>query len=182
MAAGLEPLILMLRGVNVGGGNRLPMAEFRAMLEGLGLGGVQTFIQSGNAVFQGERAGLEARISEALKDQFQISVPVFVLTVPEMAAVLALNPFAAEGAADGASVHVVFLKGAVRFAAGLAALATQGEQFHLTPHAFYLHTPQGFGKSGVAEKLAKYLKAEMTARNQRSATAILALAVGVTGS
>lgn len=172
----------MLRGVNVSGANRLPMAEFRGMLEELGLARVQTYIQSGNAVFLGEPAGLEVRVAEALKVRFGISVPVFVLSLAEMSAVLAGNPFADAGAADGARVHIIFLQGAPRFDEGLAGHATQGEQFHLTEQAFYLHTPQGFGKSAVAEKLPRYLKGAVTARNQRSAEAILALAKGLTGT
>ena len=171
----------MLRGVNVGGGNRLPMAKFREMLTGLGLAGVQTYVHSGNAVFWGARQGLEVRVAERLRARFGISVPVFLLSLAEMAAVLAENPFAAVGEADGAKVHVIFLKGAVKFDAGLAVHATQGEQFHLTDGAFYLHTPQGFGKSVVAQKLAKFLRADLTARNQRSAAAILALAQGLEG-
>ncbi len=175
----MEPLILLLRGVNVGGAGRLPMAEFRGMLAGLGLERVQTYIQSGNAVFFGNRAGLAARIADALKAGFGLRVPVFVLTLAEMTQVLAANPFAAEGAAHGAHVHVVFLQGDVRFDAGLVALATKGERFHMTDHAFYLQTPQGFGTSAVAAKLATYLKGELTARNQRSVTAILGLAQGL---
>ena len=173
--------VAMLRGVNVSGANRLPMAEFRALLEGLGLQRVQTYIQSGNAVFLGAREGLEEQITVALQARFAISVPIFVLGLEELAAVLDANPFAAEGAEDGATVHIVFLQGPARFDAGLAAHATKGERFHLTGRAFYLHTPHGFGTSAVAEKLPRYLKAAMTARNQRSATAILALARGVTG-
>ena len=98
----------MLRGVNVGGAGRLPMAGFRAMLEGLGMTRVQTYIQSGNAVFLGLRQDLPARISAALEAEFGLRVPVFVLGLEDLAAVLAANPFAAEGEADGAVVHVVF--------------------------------------------------------------------------
>lgn len=172
----------MLRGVNVGGTGRLPLAGFRAMLEGLGLERVQTYIQSGNAVFLGRRDGLQARVAVGLEAEFGIRVPVFVLSLAEMAAVLAANPFAAEGEADGAAVHVIFCQGPVQFDPGLAALATRGERFHCTERAFYLHTPQGFGTSAVAAKLGRYLKAETTARNQRSALAILALAQKLTGT
>lgn len=172
----------MLRGVNVSGANRLPMAEFRDFLAGLGLQRVQTYLQSGNAVFLGMRDGLEGRVSAALQTRFGLSVPVFVLSPGEMAAVLACNPFAGEGAADGAKVHIVFLRGPVRMCEGLSLHATRGERFHLTERAFYLHTPEGFGASAVAEKLPRYLKGEMTARNQRSALAILALAQGLTGT
>lgn len=172
----------MLRGVNVSGANRLPMAAFRDMLGSLGFAQVQTYIQSGNAVFVGKRAGAEALVTEGLLVRFGLSVPVFVLTLDEMAAVLAANPFAAEGEADGARVHVVFLKGAGALTPGLEAFATKGERFHLGEAAFYLHTPQGFGTSAVAEKLPRLLKATMTARNQRSAMAILGMARGLTGT
>ncbi|OZA12671.1 MAG: hypothetical protein B7Y02_07050 [Rhodobacterales bacterium 17-64-5] len=120
------------------------------------------------------RAGLEAG--------FGLRVPVFVLSLDEMAAVLAENPFAAEGRADGSRVHIHILQGAVRLEPGLQAHATRAERFHLTERAFYLHTPQGFGTSAVAAKLERYLKGTTTARNQRSASAILALARGLTGT
>lgn len=175
----MEPLILMLRGVNVSGANRLPMAEFRAMLEAAGFHSVRTHIQSGNAVMMGAHEDAEARVSAGLA-AIGLSVPVFVLRLAEMEAVLAANPFRAAGAADGKSVHVVFLKGEVRLDIGaLAGLATQGERFHLGQGAFYLHTPAGFGTSKLAEKLPRVLKAGMTARNQRSAEAIAALARGL---
>ncbi len=177
----LEPLILMLRGVNVSGANKLPMASFREMLGGLGFERVQTYIQSGNAVMLGERGGAERRVAEGLRSCFGLEVPVFVLTLKEMAAVLAANPFVAEGEADGARVHVIFLKGDVALKPGLEEHATKGERFHLGAGAFYLHTPQRFGSSAVAERLPRFLKAGMTARNQRSATAILEMARGLTG-
>ena len=177
----MEPLILMLRGVNVSGANKLPMAGFRDMLAGLGFERVQTYIQSGTAVMLGELGGAETRVAEGLRAGFGLGVPVFVLTLEEMAAVLAANPFAAEGEADGARVHVIFLKGDVALKPGLEAHATKGERFHLGAGAFYLHTPEGFGTSSVAEKLPRFLKAEMTARNQRSATAIREMARELTG-
>ena len=178
----LQPLIILLRGVNVSGANKLPMAGFRAMLEGLGFTGVQTYIQSGNAVVLGKRAGAEVLVAEGLRSAFGLTVPVFVLTLGEVTAILAASPFAAEGEVDGARVHVVFLRGDVALKPGLEAFATRGERFHLGERAFYLHTPQGFGGSAVAEKLPRFLKAEMTARNQRSAAAILAMARGLTGT
>ena len=177
------PLILMLRGVNVGAANRLPMAELRGMLGGLGLERIETYIQSGNAVFLGERDGLEVRVAAALRARFGLALPVFVLTRADMAEVLGANPYAAEGAADGASVHIVFLHGQVTFdAAGLSAHAPGGERFWLGPQALYLHAPQGFGTSAVAQKLPRHLKAEMTVRNQRSATALLEMAGRLTGT
>ncbi len=172
----------MLRGVNVSGANRLPMVEFRDMLAGIGFQRVETYIQSGNAVFVGERVGAEALVADALRVSFGLTVPVFVLTLAAMAAALAANPFGAEGEVNGARVHVVFLKDAAVLKPGLEAFASKGERFHLGEAAFYLHTPQGFGTSVVAEKLPRFLKATMTARNQRSAEAILRMAARLTGT
>ena len=176
--------VLFLRGVNVGGAKLLPMAEFRLMLADVGLQKVQTYLQSGNAVFvdPGEE-GLEGRIAQAMQARFGFVAAQFLMPVAGLAQVLAGNPFQVAGQADGARVHVVFLRGAVRFDAdGLQKWAIAGERFHLSEAAFYLHTPDGFGRSKVAEKLGQYLKAEMTARNQRSCEAVLALALGLTVS
>ena len=173
-----------MRGVNVGGAKVLPMAAFREMLAGLGLQGVKTHVQSGNAVFLDPGVeGLEGRIAAAMQERFGFMAEVFLFTLQGFAGVLADNPFQAAGRVDGARVHVVFLKAPVFVdLEGLKAWATAGERFHLRAGAFYLHTPEGFGRSKVAERLGRYLKAAMTARNQRSCEAILALAQGVTQS
>lgn len=62
---------------------------------------------------------------------------------------------------------------------GLRSHATAGEALTLTDRALYLHTPQGLGRSVLAAKLRRYIKVEQTARNQRSAEAILALATAL---
>ena len=177
-----EVRILLLRGVNVSGAHRLPMAAFRAMLGEIGLSRVATHIQSGNAVFHDPGlAGLEGRIDVALQARFGFSVALFVMGLEEYRAVMAANPFRVAGAADGAKVHVVFLAGPASGVdlAGLRDLARDSEEIALTDRALYLFTPGGYGRSMVAEKLSRYVKVPQTARNQRSAAAILALAEGV---
>lgn len=171
-------LVLLLRAVNVGGTGRLPMAEFRVLLGEMGLTRVATYIQSGNAVFDGEEAGLVARLQGALQARFGIAPGLFLMELPAYEAVLDENPFAVEGAEDPAKVHVHFLSAPAPGTdlAALQALATAGERFALSPRAFYLHTPQGLGTSKLAEKLGRHLKAEMTARNLRSCLAIRDLA------
>lgn len=168
--------ILLLRGVNVGG-VKLPMAPFRAMLTGLGLSGVQTFIQSGNAVFRSEGDPLPA-ISAGLRDEFGLDVALFLYDLPTYRAILQDNPYAEAGRADGARVHILFLARPApeMDLAGALALAEGGEALTLTPRALYFNAPNGMGNSVMAGKLPKFLKAPSTARNQRSAEAILALA------
>ena len=174
--------ILLLRGVNVSGANRLPMVEFREMLAGFGLSDVDTHIQSGNAVFGDPGIkDLLARISEGMMDRFGIRPPLFLLDLADYRAVLAANPYRKQGTADGTKVHIVFLAApaAGTDLAGLRAFATAGEEVTLTDRALYLHTPAGFGHSTLAEKLPRFLTVQQTARNQRSAEAILALADAV---
>ena len=74
--------IALLRGVNVAGAGKLPMAEFRDMLAGMGFGSVQTYIQSGNAVFDSDLAAtrLEATIGDAVEERFGFRRDVFVLS------------------------------------------------------------------------------------------------------
>jgi uncharacterized protein (DUF1697 family) len=171
--------ILLLRGVNVAGANRLPMAEFREMLAEFGLKHVDTHLQSGNAVFHDPGVtGLLDKVSSAMLLRFGFKPGLFLLGLDKYRAILAANPFKAQGAADGTKVHIVFLAEPAPqtdlFA--LRATGSAGEQVTLTDDALYLHTPNGYGRSILAEKLPRFVKPAHTARNQRSAESILALA------
>ena len=161
----MAKLILLLRGVNVGG-VKLPMVAFRQMLVGMGLTSVQTYIQSGNAVFDDPgRADLLAGIAAALRERFNLAPALFLLTAAEFDLVVAECPYAVQGAAAGTRVHVFFLATpALLDQPALQALATT-EEFTLTARAFYLHAPDGIGRSVLVEKLGRHLKAVTTARN-----------------
>jgi uncharacterized protein (DUF1697 family) len=174
--------ILLLRGVNVAGANRLPMPEFREMLSEFGLQHVDTHIQSGNAVFLDPGiADLEDKISSAMLQRFGFKPALFMIDLAHFKAVLKANPYRAKGAADGSNVHIVFLAEPAKSAdlPSLRAFAVEGEEVALTDAAIYLHTPAGFGKSALAGKLQRYINVTQTARNQKSAESILALAEAV---
>ena len=85
--------IALLRGVNVGGKNKLPMAEFRGLCERIGLREVQTCIQSGNVVFRREKWDVARRLEEALSSEFDIRTEVTVRTAAELREVVLNNPF-----------------------------------------------------------------------------------------
>ncbi len=175
--------ILLLRGVNVAGANRLPMPEFREMLTELGLGQVQTHIQSGNAVFvDPDIAGLADKIKAAMLNRFGFAPAQFAITKADFEAIAKANPYAAQGKADGAKVHVFFLSEPVDAAeaAKLRAFATGGEEVTFTDKAIYFMAPHGIGRSVIAEKLDKSVKTRMTGRNYNSVESILALARGIT--
>lgn len=167
--------IALLRGVNVSGAGKLPMAEFRDMLAGMGLSGARTCIQSGNAVFYSDLAGqeLERMIREAIAARFGFAPETFVLSADELAGALADHPF---GSADPKLVHVAFLRETpAPDEAALRALALPGDGWHIGPRRFTLHIPGGYGTSKLAEKLPRLLPAPMTARNLRTIAALQAM-------
>lgn len=168
--------VLLLRGVNVAGANRLPMPEFRALLEELGLTRVETHLQSGNAVFDDPGVtDLTGKIAAAMRLRFGFAPALFLLEAETHAAIMAACPYQAEAAADPASVHLWYLAAPAKpDLAALRALA-QNERFALTDHALYLHAPDGIGRSRLADRLERALAVSCTARNWRSVQAIAAL-------
>ena len=164
--------IALFRGINVGGKNILPMAELRAELEGLGLENVATYIQSGNVVFRsGARsaAKLQARIVDTVEVSHGFRAPVLVISAKELERALRRNPF--PKVTEGKSLHLGFLftKPKRPDLDAVASLATPTEEFRLVDRVFYLHAPDGVGRSKLAARVEKLLGVEVTARNLRTA-------------
>ncbi len=107
---GLTSYVALLRAVNVGGTGKLPMAELRSMCTEIGFGNVRTFIASGNALFESDlpEHEVKTRLEARLADYAGKTVPVFVRSAAEMAAVVAADPFPD---AIGAR-HMVFFRDA----------------------------------------------------------------------
>lgn len=167
--------IALLRGVNVSGAGKLPMAEFREMLTGLGLGEVRTYIQSGNAVFESDCPAdeLEGMIRDGIAARLGFAPETFVLSADEIAEAMTGHPFTD---VDPKLVHVFFLRETpAPDETALKALAQPGDAWHIGPRRFTLHTPGGFGTSKLAEKLPRFLPPPMTARNLRTVAALQAL-------
>jgi uncharacterized protein (DUF1697 family) len=171
--------VLLLRGVNVSGANRLPMPEFREMLAEQGVQDVQTHIQSGNAVFRDPGVpDLMGKVAAAMLNRFGFAPAMFLMDLAGYEAILRANPYAAQGGVDGAKVHIYFLSEPAPKTdlAALRALAVGGEAVTLTDKALYLLAPNGIGRSVLAERLDRHIPVKITARNQRSAESIAALA------
>jgi len=106
--------ISILRGINVGGNRKILMADLKSLFEKLGFSNVQTFIQSGNIIFESikkeSNTDLERNIQKAISETFSFDVPVIVRTSEEMAESIANNPFWKEKDADIERLHLTFLK------------------------------------------------------------------------
>ncbi|HEY3625354.1 MAG TPA: DUF1697 domain-containing protein [Terracidiphilus sp.] len=166
--------IALLRAVNVGGYGKLSMADFRKLLEGLGFKNVQTYIQSGNAVFDasGSAVKVGAAIAAALQKLTGAPVDVMIRTHDDLTRVIAANPFADEAAAGGARVHVGFLAGQASGGAGAALQAiaekypARRDRYHLAGDHIYFHFPQGAGETKFAGKpLERAIGVPGTGRN-----------------
>ncbi|HET9382038.1 MAG TPA: DUF1697 domain-containing protein [Streptomyces sp.] len=173
----------LLRGINVGG-KRVPMAELRAVLEGLGHDGVRTYLQSGQAVFTpsgGDEHSLAAGITAALERHFGFPVDVLVRDHAYLRAVAEDCPFPA-AELEGRQLHVTYFSepvGADRFA-GIDRAAHLPEEFRLGDRALYLYVPDGLGRSRLAERLAKPRPAEGLIATTRNWNTVLKL-VELTG-
>ncbi|MER5304409.1 DUF1697 domain-containing protein [Streptomyces lasiicapitis] len=149
----------LLRGINVGGSRKVPMARLRALLEGLGHGDVRTHLQSGNAVFtadHGDEDSLAAELGEALEREFGFTVQVLVRDAAYLKAVAESCPFPAD-TLEGKQLHVTYFSAPVaadRFA-GVDQAAFLPEEFRLGDRALYLYAPEGLGRSKLGETLMR---------------------------
>jgi uncharacterized protein (DUF1697 family) len=104
--------VALLRGINVGGRTRIPMADLRAVASDLGMVDPRTHLQSGNLVFTtspDDLTGVGDRLEAAIADAFGVDVRVLIRTHDDLAGAVARNPFAVAAAADPKTVHLLFL-------------------------------------------------------------------------
>lgn len=150
----------LLRGINVGGNKKVPMAELRTVLEGLGHTDVQTYLQSGNAVFTSatskDPAVLARALETAIEAHFGFQVPCLVVDGPYLRAVADACPFPA-AELEGKQLHATFCSeqpAESRFAS-IDAAAHLPEEYRIGDRVIYLYAPNGLGRSKLAEALAK---------------------------
>jgi len=168
--------LALLRAVNVGG-RKLPMAELRALCGELGWRDVETYIQSGNVVFDadGGDAALEAALENAIADRFGFEAPAMIRTAAEWRAILKANPFPQEAEADPSRVFLGIAKREIAAGAEkkIEAKAAAGERATQAGGALWLHYPQGAGTSKLTPALIdRAAGSPVTARNWRTATTL----------
>ena len=183
--------VALLRGINVGGNNKVPMAELRKVVASLGHADVTTYIQSGNVVFstgETDTAALAAGLEQAIAAAFGIQVRVVVFSREELAQVMRDNPYAEEP--NHRAVHAVFLSATPgpEVADGVADAQRRAEQkqpgtrdtAQVIGRAIFVHTPDGFGRSELASLITSGSRGRAadlagTARNWATVTKLLAM-------
>jgi uncharacterized protein (DUF1697 family) len=155
---------LLLKGVNVGGKNKLPMAQLRAALDELGWGKVETYLQSGNVVAEAPKGDPASALQDVIATRFGLAVEVFAWPGKEIEALIADNPFPGK-ADEPKNLHVAFLRAAPPkdwFAA--AGLMHDGDEIALGRRHIYLSYAINSRDSPLA-KVLRNSKINFTARN-----------------
>ncbi|MFC5213417.1 DUF1697 domain-containing protein [Streptomyces coerulescens] len=149
----------LLRGINVGGSRKVPMAELRTLLTALGHDGVRTHLQSGQAVFtadHGDEESLAAELASAIEKHFGFTVDVIVRDHAYLKAIADNCPYPA-AELEPKQLHVTYFSAPVdpdRFAE-IDRVAHLPEEFRLGDRALYLYAPNGLGRSKLAEILSR---------------------------
>lgn len=174
---GTAAFVALLRGVNVGGHGRVPMAELRSLCEELGWSGVRTYIQSGNLAFraEGAPAELERALEEGVRRRFGLEVPVIVRAAAEWPAYVAGNPFPEASAREPNLVMLALAKAPPRTGAveGLRERAAGGERVEQVGDALWLHYAAGAGRSKLTPGLLdRVVGSPVTTRNWRTVLAL----------
>ncbi len=156
------------------------MADFRAMLSGLGFSNVATLLNSGNAVFsaaKGTSRSHAAAIAGCISDQLKLDVPVLVKSAQELAAIVQGNPIA-QGDFDPSRLLVVFAADevALKGLEPIKALAKAPDKFHIGAHAAYAYCAQGSLVSPVGAALLGKQGSTVTTRNWATTLKLHALA------
>lgn len=181
----MNTFVAFFRGINVGGKNRLPMAELTARLEGLGVSHVRTYIQSGNVVFRSpadDATELAETIQAAIEGSHGFAPQVLLLSRQELEDAVAANPFP-EGEGEPQTLHLFFLSAApgAPDLERLSSIKTERESFRLVGSVFYLHAPDGIGRSKLAAGVERALGVPATARNWRTVNRVLSMAADPEG-
>jgi uncharacterized protein (DUF1697 family) len=167
--------VALLRGINVGGRNRVAMPELRALMAGLGHTDVATYIQSGNAVFTSEETDttrLADELGQAIASQLNVSCGVVVITRDELQQVIEDNPFPGED--NPRALHAVFRRSEltederakVTQAQDRAKAKGGQDEAVIVGRTMFLHTPDGLGRSELSAQLSRTAASRTgTARN-----------------
>jgi uncharacterized protein (DUF1697 family) len=162
--------VALLRGINVGGKNILPMKELAAMFERAGGANVRTYIQSGNVIFEAasDAAKVADSVSAKIEKKFGYRIPMILRNYEQLAKAIAGNPFIKAGVVEQRALHVYFLADTPSAAccASLDKNRSAPDAFEVRGREIYLHMPNGMGRTKLTNAyFDSKLLTTSTARN-----------------
>jgi uncharacterized protein (DUF1697 family) len=175
-------VISLLRGVNVGGHNKIKMDALRALYESLGLRDAQTYVQSGNVVFRtGEKnlTRLANRIENGIENSFGFRPAVILRTASELKDVIARNPFAARRGIEPSKFLVTFLAAdpGQQAREKILQIKADPEELRADGRELYIYFPNGMARPKLSPAaIERALKTPGTGRNWNSVTKLLEIA------
>ncbi|WP_115461125.1 DUF1697 domain-containing protein [Winogradskyella aurantiaca] len=173
----MKTYVAFIRGINVGGHNKLPMADLRQTLTSNHFNNVSTYIQSGNVLFNSSKdaAILEKEFEQLLLEHFQLDVQVIIRTQKELKSILKEFPFPPEQITQ--SYFVLFKTIPKKEKVDKVKLIELPfDQFVIKSHTLYLLPEQGYGKSKFnLKRFEKILEVKSTARNYKTITKLVSL-------
>ncbi len=171
--------IAFFRGINVGGRHSLPMKELVSLFEAQGCTDIKTYIQSGNVVFR--HAGVDVTqlaedIGRAILASHGFQPRILILSKNDLEQAVVANPFP-HAADDPKTLHLYFLSELPPSPDldAITGIQADNESFSLLCKVFYLHAPDGIGRSKLAGKVEKLICVDATARNCRTVNKVLEL-------
>lgn len=175
----MEVYIALLRGINVGGKNKILMAELGEALEAVGLLQVKTYIQSGNIIFASKEKScsqLEFQIKEAIQSHFNLDVPVLVRTKSGLLQVFNDCPFS-EDKKQKSYFSMLYDVPNENLINEVSKIKYENEEIVLTPNCVYFYSAIGYGKTKYNNNFfERKLKVTATARNYKTMVKLLDLA------
>lgn len=169
--------IALFRSINVGGNNILPMKELVGYFDAAGCENVKTYVQSGNVVFQSNKkfdANNANGIARRVLETKGFEPKILILTPEDLRLAVKNNPFPTE---IGKALHFYFLESAAKRPdlEKLQLLRAGSEEYELSDKVFYLHAPDGIGRSKLAAGVEKALGVAVTARNWNTVSKLVSM-------
>ena len=177
--------ISILRGINVGGKRLIKMQLLKELYESLGYKNIQTYIQSGNVVFQTTKikaTDCANIISQEINKVFGFDVPIIVLEKESFKAIVQANKFAKDKTKEAAFLHVIFLsdKPQLEDVEKITKNDYGEDAFYFEEKAVYLYCPNGYSNSKLTNGFFESkLQVQATTRNWKTTLQLLTIAESI---
>jgi uncharacterized protein (DUF1697 family) len=177
----MKTYIAFLRGINVSGKKKIPMAELRELCESVKLKDVKTYIQSGNIIFKSDSTNsteLENLIEKAILNNYGFEVPVLIKTVEQLSKIISINPYNLEADILENKIYFVLLNSEpqIKYLESFKNEEFKNEEFFYYENCIYLKCNMGYGKAKLNNNLIeRKLRLMATTRNYRTMNTLIDL-------